>query len=144
MSSHPSERQIEMAKAAARRLIEFYHSIAASNPETYAAGLVALFATYPEHLVAEAIDPVNGLPSQCEYLPTIAKVKAFLEPRRIEWQQYQDRLERFNRKRLPEPPRDPEESVRILDGYNKLIATLKSGMPPPWTHKNLDNKEKKR
>ena len=84
-----------------------------------------LFARYPEHLIAEALDAVNGLPSECDYLPTIAKVKAFLEPR---WQREQQMIEmkaRFERRRLPEPPRDPVEDARIEQGLRQLSARLK-------------------
>jgi hypothetical protein len=116
-----------MASEAAARLIEYYPTIQASNPQTYAAGLVQLFSRYPEHLIAEAIDPVNGLPGECDYLPTIAKVKAFLEPR---WQneiRQNEMIARFNRKRIAPPPEDPEEKKRIREGFEKLSFKLKTG-----------------
>lgn len=74
--------------------------------------------------MAEALDPVNGLPATCEFLPTIAKVKAFLEPR---WQDHcrtLDRMERFNRKGLPEPERDPVADARVAEGFKKLKMKL--------------------
>lgn len=120
----PNSGILEMAADAAERLIGFYPTITASDPKVYAAGLVKLFSNYPEHLVAEAIDPVNGLPGECDYLPTIAKVKAFLEPRRRNFERMQEYRDRAGRKRLPEPPRDPERDARIEDGFRKLIGRL--------------------
>ena len=124
MTSQPSSEHMRIASEAAATLIEYYPTIQASNPKVYAAGLVQLFARYPEHLIAEALDAVNGLPSECDYLPTIAKVKAFLEPR---WQREQQMLEmkaRFERKRLSEPPRDPIEDARIEQGLRQLSERL--------------------
>ena len=120
----PNSETLERAAQAAERLIGFYPTITASDPKVYAAGLVQLFSRYPEHLVAEAIDPVNGLPSECDYLPTIAKVKGYLEPRWLSWQQTQERIEQAKRKRLPEPPRDPQVEHRISEGFKKLSMRL--------------------
>lgn len=123
MSGKCSETPL-LPQEAAERLIGFYPSITASDPKVYAAGLVQLFSRYPEHLVAEAIDPVNGLPSECDYLPTIAKVKAFLEPRWRNFERTQELIAAKSRKRLPEPPRDPEQDKRICDGLTKLSDYL--------------------
>jgi hypothetical protein len=120
----PSLEILEVAAEAAERLIGFYPTITASDPKVYAAGLVKLFSHYPEHLIAEAIDPVNGLPGECDYLPTIAKVKAFLEPRRRNFERMQDCRERAGQRRLPEPPRDPEADARVEQGFRKLIGRL--------------------
>ena len=122
--SYPSSEIVEMATEAAERLIGFYPTITASDPKVYAAGLVKLFSHYPEHLVAEAIDPVNGLPGECDYLSTIAKVKAFLEPRRRNFERMQELRDRAGRKRLPEPPRDPKADARIEEGFKKLTMRL--------------------
>lgn len=121
---YPSSEIVEIATEAAERLIGFYPTITASNPKVYAAGLVKLFSNYPEHLVEEAIDPVNGLPGECDYLPTIAKVKAFLEPRRRNFERMQDYRERAGQKRLPEPSRDPEVDARVQEGFKKLSFRL--------------------
>lgn len=123
--SEPTSEQQRMAAQAAERLIGFYPTINASDPQTYAAGLVQIFCAYPEFLVAQAIDPVHGLPSECDYLPTIAKVKGFLEPR---WQDHCRTLERqarFDRKALPEPePESTEARERVIDGFLQLRKML--------------------
>lgn len=128
--SEPNSEIMRMAAEAAEKLIGYYPTIQASDPKIYAAGLVQLFSRYPEHLVAEALDPVNGLPGECDYLPTIAKVKAFIDPR---WRREQQMLEmkaRFERKRLPEPPRDPVEDAKIEQGLRQLSAYLAAGLGP--------------
>lgn len=122
--SEPSLEILEIAAEAAERLIGFYPTITASDPKVYAAGLVKLFSRYPEHLIAEALDPFNGLPGECDYLPSIAKVKAFLEPRRLNFERMQEYREWASQKRLPEPPRNPEADARIEEGFKKLIGRL--------------------
>lgn len=128
MSSQPSERHIEIAKAAAAQLIDFYPSIQASNPQTYAAGLVQIFAYYPEFLIAEAIDPVHGLPSECEFFPTLAKVKAFLEPRYRDHLRMLETKDRYSRKRLESPPKDVEAEKRVERGFHDLGRILRAGI----------------
>lgn len=128
--SEPHSETLQMAAEAADRLIGFYPQIMASDPKVYAAGLVQLFSRYPEHLVAAALDPVNGLPGECDFLPTIAKAKAWLEPRWQELERTRERMERANRKRLPEPAPDPIADRRVREGLEKLSLQLKSGFSP--------------
>jgi hypothetical protein len=128
--SEPSSETMRTAADAAETLIGYYPTIQASDPKIYAAGLVQLFSRYPEHLVAEAIDPVNGLPGECDYLPTIAKVKAFMEPRWLREQHMADMKARFERKRLPEPPRDPVQDKQIEQGLRQLSERLGKGLAP--------------
>jgi hypothetical protein len=85
-----------------------------------------LFCHYPEHLVAEAIDPVYGLPAECEFLPTIAKIKSYLEPRWLAHCRTIELKERHLRKRLPEPERDLEADKRMAENFRQLGETLKA------------------
>jgi hypothetical protein len=93
----------------------------------YAAGLVALFSRYPSHLVARAIDPVDGLPSLYNFSPTMKEVKDYLEP----LFQHECRLAESERRRnqqiLPAPPRDDAADKRIAEGFKKLGDTLRAG-----------------
>jgi hypothetical protein len=126
----PSSDTLQMAADAAEKLIGFYPSISASDPKVYAAGLVQLFSRYPEHLIAKAVDPVEGLPSLHDFPPSMKQAKEFLEPR---WQaevRQKDMIDRFNRKRLPEPPPNPETDKHILEGLQKLSFDLKRGVGP--------------
>lgn len=126
MSDLTSEA-LQQAAEAAERLIGFYPSITASDAKVYAAGMVQVLAHYPEHLIADAIDPFSGLPSLHDFPPTMRQIKAFLEPRFQQLCRAKDMQERFNRKRLPEPPRDPERDKRIFEGLQQLKIQLKNG-----------------
>ena len=86
-----------------------------------------LLASYPEALVSAAVDPVHGLPAACEFLPTLAKVKAFLEPRYREHLAHLERVAKANRKRLPPPERDAAARARVIEGFQQLKVQLKSG-----------------
>jgi hypothetical protein len=66
----------------------------------------------------------NGLPSLHDFPPTISQVKKFLEPRWQNFERLRELKERANRKRLPEPPRDPERDKRIEQGFRKLSEHL--------------------
>lgn len=127
MSDHSSET-LRKAAAAAEKLLAFYPTINAADPKVYASGLVQLFSRYPDHLVAAALDPVNGLPSECEFLPTIAKVKAFLEPRYQKLLRDKEMEDRFNRKKLPEPERSPEEQQKVYQGLRSLADVLRNSV----------------
>ncbi len=128
--SEPNSETMRMAAEAAETLIGYYPTISASDPKIYAAGLVKLFSKYPEHLVAEAIDPDTGIPGECDYFPSIAKVKAFLEPRWLREQHMIEMKRRFETKRLPEPPRDPVEDANVEKGLRKLSEHLSRGLAP--------------
>lgn len=124
MIFEPNSERLRVAKLAADRLLGFYPTINASDPQIYLAGLVQVFCRYPEHLIEEAVDPVHGLPSICDYLPTIAKVKGFLEPRWQNMERQRVMLERFNTKKLPEPEHKPDP--KVIEGFQKLKARLRS------------------
>ena len=125
MSDHSSET-LQRAAEAAEQLIGFYPSIMASDAKVYAAGMVKVLAHYPEHLVAEAIDPWSGLPSLHDYPPTMKQIKDFLEPRYRNLCRMQEMKDRFDRAKLPAPPRDLEAGAKIRDGFKKLKAVLQS------------------
>ncbi len=85
-----------------------------------------LFCRYPEHLIAEAVDPVNGLPGKLKFLPSIAETKEFLEPKYQEWIRQQDMIARFNRKALPAPERDEKQEKQVYQGFRALKDHLSS------------------
>jgi hypothetical protein len=62
--------------------------------------------------------------------PNLAKYREHLEAWTKEYWIDRDREERANRKRLPEPPRDPEMDERIAKGLRELAEHLKSGFSP--------------
>ncbi|MEH2513465.1 hypothetical protein V1291_004819 [Nitrobacteraceae bacterium AZCC 1564] len=77
--------------------------------------------------MAAAVDPVHGLPGACEFLPSLAKVKAFLEPRYREHLAHLERVAKSKRKRLPPPERDSAARARVIEGFQQLRAQLKAG-----------------
>ena len=85
-----------------------------------------MFASYPDFLVAAAVDPVHGLPAHNEFLPTLARVKAFLEPRLREHQAHLERIARAKRLRLAAPARDDAAKQRVIDGFRQLREHLKA------------------
>jgi hypothetical protein len=111
---------------AAARLIGFYTAINAISPETYAAGMVALFSHYPARLVAEAVDPLHGLPSLHDYTPTIKQAKEFLEPRYAQELKLAESERRRRQQLLPAPVRDPQEKHRINQGFQQLGEALRA------------------
>ena len=86
-----------------------------------------MFSHYPEALVSAAVDPVHGLPGACEFLPSLAKVKAFLEPRYREHLAHLERVAKAKRKRLSPPERDDAAKARVIEGFQHLKAQLKAG-----------------
>lgn len=117
------------AAAATKRILGFYPEIPASDPKSFAAGLAALLSTYPQAVIARAIDPRGGIPAQVEFL-NLAKIKKLLDGWYDEHFQDQRRNEIHNRPRLPEPERDPDADRRISDGFHQLSERLKSGFAP--------------
>lgn len=85
--------------------------------------------TFPEPVVELAMDPVKGLPAKVEFL-NLAAMRKCLDLWRIEYLDQQQRIERANRKYLPEPPRDPEQDKRIMEGFKKLSEHLSRGFGP--------------
>jgi hypothetical protein len=86
-------------------------------------------AHYPEQLVSEASDPYSGLPSLHDSPPTMTQIKEFLEPRYRNLCRMQEMKDRFERAKLPAPPRDLEADAKIRDGFKKLKAVLQSSEP---------------
>ena len=62
--------------------------------------------------------------------PNLAKFKQHLDTWRDEYLMDVDRMERANRKRLPEPPRDLDAEARVAKGMHELAEQLKRGFGP--------------
>ena len=94
----------------------------------FAAGTVDLLAMYPPAVVERAADPARGIPAFVAF-PNLAKFRERLERILDEYnhdlrlEQY--RLERQNRKQLPEPSQpDERERAYIIEGFRQLKARL--------------------
>jgi hypothetical protein len=68
----------------------------ANDPEVYVAAISAMLAQYPDWVVTKVTDPMRGIPSEMDFLPTVKEVKEACEklvaPVRQE-QGYQERVE---------------------------------------------------
>jgi hypothetical protein len=80
-------------------------------------------------VLERAVSPSRGLAANVAY-PNLAKFKTLLDEWQDEFYTEQDRIARANRKRLPEPPVDPEAKARVSKGLEELVAHLKRGFSP--------------
>lgn len=85
--------------------------------------------TFPKPVIDRATDPVVGIPAVVSY-PNLAKMREHLDKWRLEYLVEQERLERSQRKALPEPPRDPAVDRRISEGFKQLAEHLAAGHGP--------------
>ncbi|MGX1418326.1 hypothetical protein [Bradyrhizobium elkanii] len=117
------------AAAAAKQILGFYDTIPAMDPKAFAAGLVEILSSYPRPVIERAVSPSIGLASVVQY-PNLAKFKKHLDEWADEHWENMKRQERMNRKRLSEPPADPEMQARVSKGLTELVAQLKRGLGP--------------
>jgi len=90
---------------------------------------VAMLSIFPPAVIERAVDPVRGIASKVAYL-NLATIRKHLDDWHAEHLADVDRIERANRKQLPEPPRDPEMEARIAKGMRDLAEQLRRGMGP--------------
>lgn len=117
------------AMQAAERILSFYDTIPAMDPKAFAAGFVELLSIYPQPVIERAMSPSRGLAPLVSY-PNLAKYREHLEAWAKEYWRDQALEERLNRKRLPEPPVDPEMEARVAKGMRELAERLKAGIGP--------------
>jgi hypothetical protein len=111
-----TERLMEAAKAT-DRLLDFLPPLDVGNPETFIAGITAIFASYPLEVIALAVDPVKGIPSRTDR-PTLKLITdvcdEIYDP--IRRRQEYDERERARAAApvlLPRPPRSAEQQAEI-------------------------------
>lgn len=119
----------QVAAEATKKILALYDTIPASDPQQFAAGLMATLLIFPPAVVTKAADPVHGIPARVSYL-NLAKMREWLDKEAEQYWTEQNRIERGNRKALPEPEIDPEERKRVSEGLRDLVQHLKSGFGP--------------
>lgn len=77
--SHPPICPAEIAARRAALLLGCYRRGDAEDPETYSAAVALILAEYPMPIVYRVTDPRSGLPGRCQWLPTVAEVRAACE-----------------------------------------------------------------
>jgi hypothetical protein len=111
-----------------QEILGYYPEIPASDPKQFAAGLVKTLSIFPPTVIAQAVDPVSGIPAKIKFL-NLAAMRELLDGWDDEYRRALKRREP-KPKALPEPPRDPEEDDRIVRGLRELSAHLTRGMGP--------------
>lgn len=118
------------AATAAKQILGFYPEIPASDPRSFAAGLVQTLSIFPREVIERATDPITGIPAKIKFL-NLAEIRDLLEQWRGEHLDHIARVERATRKFLPPPePESPEMRDRVLKGMKELSEQLKSGIGP--------------
>lgn len=69
--------EVEAAESV-KALLGMYPARPPHDPETYANAMKTVFMASQFDFVRRVVDPVNGLPSRCKFLPTIAEVNEAL------------------------------------------------------------------
>lgn len=130
--SQPLTGRMLDAATATDRLLDFLPPLDVGNPETFIAGITAIFASYPLEVIVQAVDPVKGIPSRTDR-PTLKLItdvcEEFYDPirRRLEYEERQ-RARAAEPVLLPRPPRTPEQQAEI----DALVTSARAafGIPP--------------
>jgi hypothetical protein len=88
-----------------------------------------MLSTYPQQVLDRAVNPAAGIPAMVTYL-NLASIRKHLDGWADEFDADRRRREIANRKRLPEPERDPQVEARVNEGFRKLSLHLKRGFSP--------------
>jgi hypothetical protein len=147
--SQPLKGRMLDAATATDRLLDFLPPLDVGNPETFIAGITAIFASYPLEVIVLAVDPVKGIPSRTDR-PTLKLItdvcEEFYDPirRRLEYEE-RERARLAAPALLPRPPRTPEQQAaidaqvaearakfNIPDGYRKKAADLPPSADAPY------------
>ena len=128
-SFEPQTPQHRAAAMAVEQLFTFCEPPDVADPRAWIAGLVTLFAQYPPHLLAVAIDPARGIPVRLKSLKNFAAIKEVLEDLCWPIDQRAER-ERLSAQLLLPPPARTEEQQRAIS--EQVRAWRKSaGLLPP-------------
>jgi len=135
-----SARQPTAAQAlAARQLFGSFRKGEANDPETYVASVLTVLMDYDDEVVREICHPGRGLPSRCDFLPTVKELKEACEAeaaRRARMAKYAE-LPRYEPKRLPRPPAQPGAWANMLviktdHRHDRLVELTKNMDPRLW------------
>jgi hypothetical protein len=112
---------------AVKTLLSFFPKTTASKPEAYTAAMVQIFSSYPDSIIAEAINPATGLPCMSEFAPSLKAAKDFLELRARERWKLDAHAQRVLEQSMERPPSDPAMKKRVDALFADLVEHLKSG-----------------
>jgi hypothetical protein len=107
-------------------LLGCYREGQVRDSAVYASAVATVLSRYPEAVVMKVTDPADGLPSRCEWLPTVAEVKAacerLMEPARREAARY--RAARDTQALIATTPMADGEGERIAAHWQQVRPTL--------------------
>jgi hypothetical protein len=120
----------------ATRLFGFYRSSDANDPEVFITGAAATLAQFPEAVVAEVVDPVHGLPSTDEWLPSIARIRVTCEAKMkpVRDHERRDRVRNdtlSQRNRPGKAPIGSTEHKRVVKSFIELGSAIVLNLEPP-------------
>jgi hypothetical protein len=130
--------------AAKRAAILFgcYRRGDANDPETYSAAVTAVLTRYPQHVVEYVTDPRTGIPSDAQWLPSVAEVKQACIKRLAYLDRLADFEKRFgNRSSAPTLPAfdktRPGRRASVFvhadaPQYPRLIEAIKTADSADW------------
>jgi hypothetical protein len=90
----PSQSQMSLRDYAIKRakiLVGCFRKSDANDPEIYAAAVVAVLVRWPVDVITSVTEPATGLPSKCQWLPSIAEIT---EACQVSYEPTKARLER--------------------------------------------------
>jgi hypothetical protein len=116
MTENPKIEKCSPSLALARTMLMLgcYRKGDASDPQIYAGAVAAVLADYPPAVVLAVTDPAHGLPTQGDWMPTIAEVKRACEALMGPFYREQER-ERRRRETA-------DVLGRAIDGQKRLAA----------------------
>lgn len=112
-----------------KRLLGCYPAGKPADPQVYVAAVTAVLAQYPNEVVRQVTDPINGLPASCKFLPSIAELteacSKLMAPYRAEYREAMEAAKRAAEREDREKYNDPEMRKRV----NAMIEDWKAGRP---------------
>lgn len=119
---------------AARRLFGSFRKGEANDPETYVAAVLTVLMDYPDAIVNEVCHPGRGLPSRCDFLPTMKELKDACEGEATCVERFAA-LARLGpvQRRLPAPPQPQVPTIftpKDFPHWDKLMRRYEAGDRP--------------
>ncbi len=107
-----------------KRMLGCYPSGKPADPQVYVAAITAVLARYPNEIVRQVTDPVNGLPASCKFLPSIAELTEacgkLMAPFRAEYRELVQNQKQMEARREREKYNDPEvrrKTLALIDAW---------------------------
>lgn len=114
--------------AGLKRLLGCYPNGKPGDPQVYVAAITAVLAQYPNEIVRQITDPVQGVPSHCKFLPTVAELtEALNKAMAPNWSEYREAVrigEQLAERRRIAEVRNPENEAKVREKILELRDSL--------------------